>query len=186
MESLCKSVVLVTNKAWDLRFSITRSGRMIPEVVFSGGWEFFAISNNLAQGDQLIFRFSGVSQFDVYIFYADGTPKRVVTPTESLMNRSEASELPAVKKMKFPEFRQETVVVEDSEASANGLCGNFAKEEIRELPHEQENNSSKCTDHSQREKHNLHPSFFKRLKPNTFWRSNGVPCLVSSVQKSEP
>lgn len=168
MESLCKTVVLVTTKAWDLRFSITRSERVTPVVVFSGGWEAFAISNNLALGDQLIFKFSGISQFDVYIFNADGTPKRLARTNEAPMEWSDESEQPKVKRIKSSSFRQDWPVVEDKEASAN---------------EEQETDADECKNQSPKVNQKLHPRFFKRLKPSNFQSRHALPCLVSSLRK---
>lgn len=186
MERLCKSVVLLTNKAWSLRLAfVHRQRHVIPEVVYCGGWKAFAVSNNLAEGDQLVFNLSAPSQFDVYIFSADGTPKSEAPPAEAPMSRSEVSELPVVKVMQSSECKHEHMAVGEMKPSVNPLCDYFVKEEIQALADDQEKDAddySSNRDHAPRDKQKPYPSFFKRLTLSNF-KDN---CLVSSVQNSRP
>ena len=160
MKNLYRPVVLVTNKAWFLRLAVVHLQRVFPDVVFSGGWRAFAVSSNLTEGDYLVFKLSAASHFDVYIFNANGIPK-----TEAPMKRSEISELPKVKEMTPLEFRDKHFSVKERKKGFQ--CRVLPKEEIRELPDKQEENAKRRY-HSSREKHELHPSFVKRLTPGNF------------------
>ena len=179
MEKLYRPVVLLTNKAWSLRFAICHRQRVIPHIVFCGGWKAFAVSSNLAEGDQLVFELSAVAQFNVYIFNADGTPKTAAPPSKAPMKWSHISELPKRNKSKYVKSRYKYIFVEERKASVNGSCGVFAKEEIQELPNENENDAGEYSrDHAPGERHKSHPSFFKRLTLSNFGSS---PRLVSSL-----
>ena len=124
-----------------------------------------------------------MSQFDVYIFSANGSAKTVASRKEAPVKWSEASELP----LKASEWRQvEHLVAEGRNESGNKLCGLVAKEEIRELPTDEQGLDAVeyNRDHIPREKQKLYPSFFKQLTPYCCRRGHkGVPFLVSFLQK---
>lgn len=169
-EMLCEYVVFLTIKgAWDLKFSITRSRDIDhPEKFeFSEGCEAFVLSNNLTGGDHLLFKLSGKSQFDVYIFNGDdGFPKTAAAPNEAPINGSEASEPPVAREIGESSNRRQyhPAAAEGNEFSAGGLHGLFANEEPQELSDEQgEDADEHDRDHAPREEQQTHPSFFKRL-----------------------
>ncbi|KAG0613183.1 hypothetical protein M758_6G083400 [Ceratodon purpureus] len=65
----------VSRKPWPHRLSFSTS-REVPEVTFSGcRWSTFVISNDLVEGDQLVFSLTAMSQFQVYVFDAHGDSK---------------------------------------------------------------------------------------------------------------
>lgn len=181
-DRLYKPVVLLTNKAWSLRLAVVHWQRATPDVVFCGGWKAFAISSNLSEGDQLVFKLSGMSQFDAYIFNPDGTPKTMVPPPEAPTKWSGVSELPKVKKLKSSKCSSDRPATNEKKASANGLCGLLAKEETGESPNEQENDVVEY-DISPSEDQEFYPSFFKRLTETNFRSSNGAASLVGFLQK---
>ncbi|KAG0621000.1 hypothetical protein M758_4G260800 [Ceratodon purpureus] len=155
---LSRSVVLLTKtRAWSLRFAIVRQQRVVPEFVFCRGWRAFAVSNNLAIGDQLVFNLSAPSQFDVFIFNIDGTPK-----SKSM------SKLPEMKIKHSSEIKLEHVVVEERKPSACGRSEYFIKKEIREPANDHEECSINRDRTAPRDTPKPHPNFVRRLTLSNF------------------